>query len=873
MKLHNLENRTIGGYTTFGSVWKKDEVKEPCFTLKNERGEVIPLQTRVTAWWPDGSIKWAAHTADSEKMGQYATLDPGETQNRACTEEKIRIEKKNGDYCVDTGRLTLRIPEGRAGSLSCLAEDISLDGKPEVTRAYPVLSLEHRSVKGEGSDRADYKVTENCRAVIDSVKIEEGGPLQCVVCFRGSHGTMPFVIRMYMWYGSAEIKFVHTFFFGGQEDKDFLKSMGIRFDTALTGQPYDRHVKFATDRNTFHEAAMLLFSNHPRVAEDVYRGQIDNGIYEPSEDDSVEEAVKHLPRWRRFSICQDSPSHFRIKKQFSGECCTVDCLHGYRAPGVMAVAGRDGGLMVGMKDFWQKYPSGLEVDGLSGDTVSCTAWFYSPEAKAYDFRHYTTESYNQTLYEGFEKPAPSAYGIAVTSECRVAVTAALPTDQAVEEYADRIRKAPVYVGTPEYYHEKRAFGYWSLKTVATETEQWLEDQLDRAFSYYQDEIENRSWYGLFDYGDIMHTYDKVRHCWRYDMGGFAWQNTELVPTYWLWLYFLRTGREDVYTVMEAMSRHCSEVDLYHFGAMKGIGSRHNVRHWGCSCKEPRVSMAGHHRYLCYLTGDRRLEDVFEDVKDADQSMKNLDHFQHEGADGTKRTRVRSGPDWSSFVSDWMTEYERTLNEDYRVKIENGLSDLADTPFGLLSGPEFDYDEKGAHLIYTGEGDNAPNMHLQVCMGGPEIWLELMDMLEHQELRQMLIEHGKFYWLPKEEKGRRTNGKIVNRAFGFPIAEGALAAFAAKETGDRSLAELTWKILADAMLRGRNGVEPKTYAVQRGQNGDRELKEDPGISTNFISQWCLNVIMALEFIREALPESLEGLKEMLEDMENVPVQRR
>lgn len=55
------------------------------------------------------------------------------------------------------------------------------------------------------------------------------------------------------------------------------------------------------------------------------------------------------------------------------------------------------------------------------------------------------------------------------------------------------------------------------------------------------------------------------HCWRYDMGGFAWQNTELVPTYWLWLYFLRTGREDVFTVAEAMSRHCSEVDFYHFG--------------------------------------------------------------------------------------------------------------------------------------------------------------------------------------------------------------------------------------------------------------------------------------------------------------------
>ena len=86
-------------------------------------------------------------------------------------------------------------------------------------------------------------------------------------------------------------------------------------------------------------------------------------------------------------------------------------------------------------------------------------------------------------------------------------------------------------------------------------------------------------------------------------------------------------------------------------------------------------------------------------------------------------------------------------------------------------------------------------------------------------------------------------------------------------------ELAWKILADAMLNGRCGIEPVTYAVQRGQNGDKELQEEPWISTNFISQWCLNVIVALEFIREALPESMDTLRDMVKDMGNIPVQRR
>jgi hypothetical protein len=67
---------------------------------------------------------------------------------------------------------------------------------------------------------------------------------------------------------------------------------------------------------------------------------------------------------------------------------------------------------------------------------------------------------------------------------------------------------------------------------------------------------------------------------------------------------VEAGREDVFTLAEKLSRHASEVDVYHFGKYKGLGSRHNVRHWGCPCKEARIAMAAHHRFLYYLTGKR-----------------------------------------------------------------------------------------------------------------------------------------------------------------------------------------------------------------------------------------------------------------------------
>ena len=61
---------------------------------------------------------------------------------------------------------------------------------------------------------------------------------------------------------------------------------------------------------------------------------------------------------------------------------------------------------------------------------------------------------------------------------------------------------------------------------------WIEDEIDKAIAFYQGQIEERRWYGFWDFGDVMHSYDSTRHEWRYDVGGFAWANTELMPDLW-----------------------------------------------------------------------------------------------------------------------------------------------------------------------------------------------------------------------------------------------------------------------------------------------------------------------------------------------------
>ena len=483
-----------------------------------------------------------------------------------------------------------------------------------------------------------------------------------------------------------------------------------------------------------------------------------------------------------------------------------------------------------------------------------------------DFRHYANRGYHQVYYEGYDYKGATPYGIACTNECSVMISdRMIPTDEEMESFAKQV-KAPVqYVGTPEFYHSMRAFGYWSLPERGTKMEQWLEKQLDQAVDFYTQEVRQRNWYGMFNYGDFMHTYDRERHQWRYDMGGYAWDNTELVPTLWLWYQFMRTGREEVFILAEKLSRHASEVDVYHMGKYKGLGSRHNVRHWGCPCKEARIAMAAHHRFYYYLTGDHRMEDIFEELKDNEMTFLNKDPLGdfYNKEEMVFPSHARSGPDWSSLCANWMTRWERVQDETYKEKIVTGISDIKRAPLKLVSGPDFEFDPKTVHLRYIGERA-AGGTHLQICMGAPQVWMELADLLEDEEWKQMLADYGRFYYLPRQQQLEESGGLIGERSFSLPFMAAAMGAYGARHRKDPVLAKRTWQYMLHAMIHERNH-EGFDYVVLQDQGNQKELKEIPWISTNFVAQWCLNIIVVLEFIREYLPKTLEEADRLVEAM--------
>jgi hypothetical protein len=275
-------------------------------------------------------------------------------------------------------------------------------------------------------------------------------------------------------------------------------------------------------------------------------------------------------------------------------------------------------------------------------------------------------------YEDWEEGLGSPYGIARTNEIFVFGLSRTPSPTEMSQLADYIRTPPVLVAAPEYIYETAALGqYWAPLRRRTpsarksDSSSVIQDRLEFLFQFYRKQIDQRRWYGFWDHGDVMHTYDADRHTWRYDVGGYAWDNSELSPDLWLWLYFLSTGREDVFRVAEALTRHTGEVDAYHLGPYRGLGTRHGVQHWGDSCKQARVSNALYRRVFYFVSGgDERVGELLQETLEAEKAFLVLDPYRKVRADrgaycpDPEALSISLGTDWSGLASSWFIEWER-----------------------------------------------------------------------------------------------------------------------------------------------------------------------------------------------------------------------
>ncbi|WP_290859429.1 hypothetical protein [Hamadaea sp.] len=838
---------------TWGVPWPRGTVAaDSRFAL----ADGTPVQSWVTATWPDGSVKWSAHALSpaGPPLSAYQLI-PG--REPSVPPEPVSVRDSEGEVRVATGPVTwtLRAPWVIAA--------IEHDGRPIVREVRPVSLRQHEPDEGGSRERVPGT------GVVEQVTVEQDGPVRAVVRLDGRHGDwLPFSIRLYFYAGQSDVRMVHTFVWDGDPERDFLAGLGLSVEVVLRDPPHDRHVRFAGPEGFLTEAVRGLTGLRRDPGESARQAQIAGRAVTEIEP-GVAELLDLVPVWNDYTLDQTSADGFLLRKRTAPGHAWVTIPAGTRSDGYAYVGGVSGGLGFGLRDFWKLHPTRLDVRGAAGDVATATVWLWSPSAPAMDLRYWHDglgqDTHAEQLrgleitYEDYEPGFGTPHGIARTHELRLRVYPATPSHEELADEVAELNAPGLLVADPARLRAANVFGSWALPDPRHSD---IEDRLDFLFRHYADQQEQRRWYGFWDYGDVMHTYDADRHTWRYDVGGYAWDNSELSPDLWLWYQFLRTGRAEIFRFAEAMTRHTGEVDVYHLGRWRGLGTRHNVQHWGCSCKQLRISNAAYRRFYYYLTADERTGDLLDELTDAEATFLAIDPIRKIRADAyapdPRAVSIGLGTDWGALAAAWLTRWERHGDAQARDRLLGTMAGIGALPHGFLTGEAL-FDLVTGDLRAARPGISVS--HLSAVFGLPEIIAELLDLdLGVPEFEDAWLAYCRLYLASPEQQAAAVGAPLTGVS--LVQAHSRLAAYAAARTGDAELAALAWRkfSLDEGDQLNTNPLQRQAQWQTTRITGPQVLMpvtEASFVSTNDAAQYGLAAIQLLALAADKRPTAFGG----------------
>jgi YetA-like protein len=811
--------------------------------LHTADGAAVPVQSWPLAFWPDGTVKWTGHAIGAEEAAAARyRLAPG---TPAAPEHPVTVRHSGSDVVLANGTIEIRI----ATRGDVVLRSIRRGGRTTATTGRLVLHVQDRPDDEDGTPRRSIY-----RGAVEHAVVEQSGPVRAVVRMTGSyrrdnnHRILPWTLRVYLSAGEA-VRLVHSFTWDADADRDFVRGLGLELSVPLTDETYDRHVRFGTTGGgVWGEPVRVLTGLRRDPGAAVNTAQVQGTATPPLAqwNTQVSSGYQQLAQWNDYRLTQNSADHFAIAKRTSSAGSWLrHAGHGRQASGFGYVGGASGGLGFGLTDFRQRFPRALDIRNAATSTAQVTLWSWSPHAPAMDLRHYDTSAHGLDLaYEDVQEGFSTPEGIVGSTEMVLWAFAGTPSRARIAALEPVLTAPPQLVADPRWYHAAGVFGRWSLPDRSTAARAVLEKALDDQIAFYAGQVDERQWYGFWNYGDVMHTYDADRHEWRYDAGGYAWDNGELGTDAMLWYAFLRSGRPDVFRLARAMTRHVSEVDTHHSGRFAGLGSRHNVSHWGDGAKEVRIGESYTKRFAYYLTADELLGDLIRTSLRADRTLLTVEPLREVLPPQTLApTRLRIGPDWYALVSNWLTEWERTGDTRWRDRIVTGMTDIATFPAGLFTGEAggaVGFDPATGHLVNFNKGDYAGGYNLAMAFCGEQILWETLDLVDVPAFRAVLLDFARYVQATSAEKIARYGFDFNPGA--FPTIYSRVTAWAGEQLGDARLRQRGW----DQFTNDPSGRPWPAAVTVSGSVVPAEVQEIPAgdFSTNDAAQRGLAIVSLL-----------------------------
>jgi hypothetical protein len=845
---------TIAQGITWGMPWPQGQVKKgQDFTLSSSTKPSIELQSWPLAFWPDGSVKWSAHACaglsptDSSMSIFPINISPSNnmtSQNQLASEDSEQIT-------VHTGTMECII--NKKGFK--LIESIIRGNKTMVGSGLLLVNIQDAAPSCQPGSVSTTQLTGH----IDEAIIEQNGPVRSVIRLKGTHtvgekSLFPFVVRLYFYKGSNNIKLMHTFIYDADENSDFISGIGIRFSMPMEDEPYNRFIRFTGNNGgVFAEASQNITGlrrdagAEARTAQTEGKAVTDIAPY-------VAERINYVPAFNDYTLHQPTPDGFLISKRTGSNHSWVSAAKGERASGLVYVGSPHGGIALGLRHFWEMYPSQIDVQGLASTTTDITLWMWAPASPAMDLRFYHDgmgqDTYQkqwdglEVTYEDYEQGYGTPMGVARTHELQLWITNETPSPSLLVDLATQTNTPSILTSSNQHMFECGVFGKtWGLRDTAQQFRN-IETALDNHFDFYAQQVKEHKWYGFWDFGDVMHSYDTNKHMWKYDVGGYAWDNSELSTDLWLWYYYLHTQRPDVYRMAEAMARHTGEVDVHHIGPFAPLGSRHNVMHWGCSAKQMRISTASNRRFLYYLTADERIGDLLTEQIDAFKTLQQIQPMRKRKTgtsplDNDKNfVEMSFGTDWGAVAAAWFTQWERTLDPNIKQKLTNSMVSIAAQPRGFFTGSAFMDINSGKFVKST--NTKASASHLSAVFGLFEICAELNESLPNKAFKNAWLQYCTYYNAPADEQRKALGNDLGKNS--LAQSHSRLTAYAAKHTKEPKLAERAWK-----EFLGDNTSDKQLFPTTNQVLPPLVLSpvtEAKGISTNHSAQWGLTAIQLL-----------------------------